>query len=292
MLTAIDIRNAEFSKSMNGYKREEVDDILDKIESDYIQFEYKIAELQNHINSLTNEVNEYKNSQASLQNVLISAQTLADNIVNEAKAKGEKIIDDAKQAAETATAEAKNMLANFDEKLALRRAEAEKLLAVELESAKQKQIAVEKATEDAVKRQQALFDKTRIEVAAFKREVIEQYKRQVELIAKLPDCVAMDAERAAEAVSLKVDEQPDVNKFVKEEPTPEQVLEELVADTADSEEFVSAPIIELVEEETTVAEPISTGFSVNIPEQETEAFEEEEEISFKNKFFSQSGAEE
>lgn len=290
MLTANDIRDIKFSKAMGGYKQEEVDNVLDKVEVDYVEFFQQIITLETKINSLNAEISEYRESQASLQNVLISAQQLADKLVKEAEEKAVQIIAEAKNKAEIATQEAKDLLANFDEKLAQRRENAEKVLAVELQSAEQKKAAVEKAIEDAVARQQSLFDKTRIEVAVFKRDIIEQYKRQVELIAKLPDCVAMDAERAAQAVSLKIDEEPDVAQFTKgKEPTPEEVLEELVSSVEEAEE-----IIEPEKEEATQLESQSKGFVVSIPEnnETVEEEEQEEEISFNNKFFSKSNSEE
>jgi DivIVA domain-containing protein len=42
MLTADEIRNITFSSSMKGYKREEVDEFLDRVEADYEQIAYQI----------------------------------------------------------------------------------------------------------------------------------------------------------------------------------------------------------------------------------------------------------
>ncbi len=44
MLSVAEIRNVKFTKAMGGYKQEEVDVLLDRIEADYIQFERAFKE--------------------------------------------------------------------------------------------------------------------------------------------------------------------------------------------------------------------------------------------------------
>ncbi len=214
MLTANDIREVRFSKAVGGYKQDEVDNLLDVIEEDYSFYEARITELTNKINSLEDEIDSYKNSQSSLQSILIEAQKLADKTVSDAKEKAAMIINEAKAAADNAAGEAKLLLDTFDVKFSEKKASAENELKASLALAHKKQEAVEAATADAVKRQQALFDKTRIEIATFKSELLALYKKQLEIINEMPDCVAMDAARAAEAVALKVDEEPDVSAFI------------------------------------------------------------------------------
>ena len=85
MLSSSDIRGISFSKSMHGYKQDEVDVLLDKVEADYEQNERTIRALQDEIERLKNEIEGYKSSQNSIQNVLLNAQRLAAQIVAEAK---------------------------------------------------------------------------------------------------------------------------------------------------------------------------------------------------------------
>ena len=277
MMTSNDIRDVKFSKAMAGYKQEEVDDFLNLVEEDYRNFENYMKTMQDKVDGMANAVAEAKKSETSLQNVLISAQQLADNIVAEANVKAENIINTARTEAENATAEAKSMLTNFDEKLAVKRAQAETEMTALIENAQRKQKAVEAATADAVTRQQALFDKLRLEVAAFKNELTEQYKRHIEVISKLPDCVAMDAERAAKAVSIAVDEAPNMAEFVPVAEKAEEPVED-VQETA-------------VPDHSNEISSVSEGFVVATPEnvQQT-VFDEEtdtaDDISFNNKFFS------
>ncbi len=290
MLSSNDVRDVRFSKAMGGYKQEEVDDFLDKVEEDYRQYEAHVRDLQEKLSTITAQVEEYKNSQSSLQNVLLSAQQLADSIVNEAKGKAQKILDDAKAAAEVATSEAKNMLVNFDEKLGEKRDAAQKELDEILKTGEAKKLAIETATADSVKREQALFDKIRLEVAEFKNELMETYKKHIEIISKLPDCVAMDAESAAAAVRLEFDKIPDVEDFIKVEEKNDGV-DEIKVDL----ENIGDTKVEVVEDcvdaqtKTDDLASNSSGFVVAFEndEEDTENVDiDDDDIGFSNSFFS------
>lgn len=264
MLTSKEIREVGFSRAVGGYRQDEVDNLLDRVEDDYARFESEIAELKNQNEQLKAEVESYKNSQSSLQNILIEAQKLADKTVNEAKEKAAIIISEAKSAAENAAGEAKNMLETFDAKFSEKRAEAEKELEIKLAASRKKYAAVEAATADAVKRQQALFDKTRIEIAGFKSEITELYKKHIELINKMPDCVAMDAERAAEAVTLIAEKEPDVSAFIPnaeatEDPESEKT-ENIVSQTAKGFTFNDDYAYNLSDEAADDGKAFSNGF--------------------------------
>ena len=281
MISSNDVRDVRFSKAVGGYKQEEVDNFLDAVEVDLRQYEAYVKELEEKLSAATSEVEGYKNSQASLQNVLISAQQLADNIVNEAKNKAQQILADAKAAADTATSEAKNMLVNFDEKLGERKDAAQKEIEEILAAGEAKKVAIETATADAVKREQALFDKIRLEIGAFKNELMDSYKKHLEIISKLPDCVAMDAESAAAAVALEFDKIPDVSKFVKVEDTVEEVVVDLVGEDKKVE----------VAEDVTDISSNTTGFAVAVDDDLTDTKtvitddDDDENIGFSNSFF-------
>lgn len=299
MLSANDIREVKFAKAMGGYKQEEVDAFLDSVEEDYRGYESFAKNAQAKIDELTAEIAQLKDSQGSLQNVLLSAQQLADKIVADARLQADAIIAEAKGNAEKATAEAKAMLYDFDAKFNEKKQSAERQLALETETALKKKEAVEAATAEVVKREQALFDRIKIEVAAFKNELMEQYKKHIELIAKMPDSIAMDAERAAEAVALVIDETPDVAQFVptaQAEPEAEAAAEvEAIAEALSAEEIVAEEPVVLEEEPT----PAQNGFVVNVDEaapidifsvsEDDDA--EEDDFGFSNSFFSRNNKE-
>lgn len=216
MLSSNDIRNIKFSKSVGGYKQEEVEIFLDKVENDYEQYEHTLRELSEKINSLNKQIDSYKETQNSIQSVLLSAQKLADQIVDEAKAKSEEIISNAEANISIITAREKELSNAFELKASERKAIAEAEINEMLAEAKRKNEAIEKATEAAVNRQQMLFDRLKVEITAFKADITKKYKEHLELLQKLPDTSGMDPARIVELMNTD---------FSNEEPRKNSVIE-------------------------------------------------------------------
>ncbi len=214
MLSATDIKNAKFAKAMSGYKQEDVDILLDQIESDYTQFDRIIRELQSRIEALENENVEFKDNQTSIQNVLLSAQRLADRIVTEAKEKSEEIIQNAESNISVITAKQKELSANFELKAADRKERLERELAEMVRNANLKAESIMAAANDSVARQQLLYDKLKMEIASLKTTVSVKIKEHIESFNALPDSVLMDPTRMAEIVSATFDKEPDPQKFI------------------------------------------------------------------------------
>lgn len=225
MLTALEIKSISFSNALRGYKTEEVEVFLDKIEADYVQFERIIKDYEAKIETLNSEIETFKNSQNSIQNVLLSAQKLADQIVNEAKEKSEEIIVNAEQNITAITAQEKELAFAFEQKANERKALLEKELAEMVEQANLKANAITSAAEDSVKRQQALFDKLKLEIAAFKSSITSKYKEHLSILQEIPDAVKMSPEEMAEIISAKIDSVPDVQEFIVE--NHEEVADEI-----------------------------------------------------------------
>ena len=214
MLSAAEFRNVKFTKSMSGYKQEEVDVLLDKIEADYAQFDRAIKDYRAKIESLDKEIESLKSSQNSIQNVLLSAQKLADQIVDEAKQKSEQIVKNAEVNIEVITAREKELATAFELKAQERKANLEKELADMVKTAQIKADSMKAAAEDSVARQQLLYDKLKMEMSAFKAAVSAKYKEHLEMLKLLPDTAPMDPKRIAEAVSAAVDKAPKPESFI------------------------------------------------------------------------------
>lgn len=214
MLNAGEIRNAKFAKSVGGYKQEEVDILLDKIEADYVQYERLVKDFQAKNEEMAKEIEELKNSQNSIQNVLLSAQRLADQIVNEAKEKSEEIIKNAEASISVITAKEKELSATFERKAQERKFALEKELSEMVKNAQLKVDSINAAGEDSIARQQLLFDKLKMEIAAFKSTINAKYKEHLELLVSIPDSVPMNPKEMAEAVSAAVDKAPSPESFV------------------------------------------------------------------------------
>ena len=233
MLSSNDIRNIKFSKSVGGYKQEEVDILLDKVENDYEQYERTTRELSNKIDTLNSQIESYKETQSSIQNVLLSAQKLADQIVEEAKEKSEEILKNAEANISIITAREKELSNAFELKASERKVAAEAEINAMLEDAKRKSEMIEKATEASVNRQQMLFDRLKVEMSAFKEDVTKKYKEHLEILQKLPSVAAMEPARVAELLSADFNNMPSV--------TPEGNNETSVVEVAseDSNEEIS-----------------------------------------------------
>ena len=229
MLTALEIKNIMFSNALRGYKIEEVDVFLDKIEADYIQFERIIKDYEAKIEDLNEQIESYKNSQNSIQNVLLNAQKLADQIVNEAKEKSEEIIVNAEQNISAITAQEKELAYAFEQKANERKALLENELKEMVENANRKASSITAAAEESVNRQQVLFDKLKLEIAAFKSSITSKYKEHLSILQEIPDTVKMSPQEMAEIITAKIDNVPQAEDFIvdKKEETADEVFEEV-----------------------------------------------------------------
>ncbi len=240
MLSSNDIRNIKFSKSVGGYKQEEVDILLDKIETDYEQYERTLRALTDKIETLNTEIEGYKNSQNSIQNVLLSAQKLADQIIEDAKVKSEEIVQNAEASISLITAREKELSNAFELKAGERKAAAESEINAMLAEAQRKAAAIEKATSDSVERQQILFNKIKLEIAAFKNEVTKKYKEHLEVLQKLPDIASMSPQEIADLVSARFDAPADVDVFIEDTNT--EIF------SVNETENIIEPVVETTEE--------------------------------------------
>ena len=237
MLKANDIKNVKFSKGMGGYKQEEVEVFLDKIESDYLQFERICKDYQAKIDSCEKEIKELKEAQNSIQSVLLSAQGLADRIVNEAKEKSEALIRNAEINITEITSKEKELSAAFELKAQERKNALEKELALMVKEAQTKADSITAAANDSVARQQMLFDRLKLEIAAFKTSVSNRYREHIELLNKLPDTVPSDPQYITKLVSETLDRVPEPEEFIeKPKQSEESILAALVDESQEDTE--------------------------------------------------------
>ena len=242
MLTVAEIKDVKFGRAMGGYKTEDVDVLLDKIEADYAAFERMIKEYELKIETLNSEIEGFKNSQSSIQNVLVSAQGLADKIVKEAKEKSEQIITQAQNSIENITVREKELSAAFELKAQEQKGALEKELKAMIEDAQKKAQIITSGAEEQVKKQQMLFDKLRLEVASFKSDITSNYKAHIELIAKIPDTVPEDPKYVADVLGTEYDKKKEEKEETVEvsgtsKPSPKnEKVSGFKIETAESEE--------------------------------------------------------
>lgn len=247
MLNAEEIRNITFSNSMKGYKKEEVDILLDKIEADYEQFARQMRIMQEKNSELAKQLAETNSSKDSIQTVLLSAQKLADQIIGDARKKADEILEQAQAELENYKANKQQMMEDIDKEFLEKKAENEKAVALMEAECAAKRAAMEDAAKQSVDKQQAIFDRLKIEASAFKSDMLSRCKALVLALNDLPDQVPMDAQRAAAAVAAEFENKPEV-KAQEEEKEPEtQEKEPEVIEEKEPEE--ESPVQMAIEEE-------------------------------------------
>jgi cell division initiation protein len=99
MLTPLDIENKKFSKKLNGYSVDEVDDFLDQVTLEYEKLYKENAEYRLQIEQSERDLERYRNVEKTLQNTLVMAQTTAEDVKNAAQKQADQIIRDAQSEA-------------------------------------------------------------------------------------------------------------------------------------------------------------------------------------------------
>jgi len=237
MISSKEIRNVTFSNSVGGYRKEEVDILLDKIEVDYEQYEKLVAVLTEQNEQLKLEIEECKKSQNSIQNVLLSAQRLADQIVEEANQKSKAIVEDAQNSIVDITEKSKKIAEEFDARATEKKAKLQQELDKINEEAQTKRALIEHAAAECVQNQQETFDNIKSEIAAFKAEITAKYKEHLEILASLPISAEIDPKRA---VTRLKDDFEKIKSAAKEEPvSPKEAEEPVVETNNDNDGFLS-----------------------------------------------------
>lgn len=100
MITPQDIEYKEFSSSIKGYNRTEVDEFLDEINIDYQSLMSENAKLRALIDEQKEKLEEYKRAEGSVEETLGQAKRLMSDISASAEKKAESIIAKARQDAD------------------------------------------------------------------------------------------------------------------------------------------------------------------------------------------------
>ncbi len=227
MLSSSELLAVRFSKSMGGYKVEEVNLFLEKVISDYEAFENERRTYMAQIQQLNEEVDSLKGSKDAINSVLMNAQRLADQMIEEAKQKSNEILKNAQASIEEITAQERLLSEAFQKKADERREELQRELDKTMAEGKTKAASLDAATKDSVERQQALFDRLKMEVASFKNDITKRYREHLELLQKIPDEVPMDPKTVSRLLESALDETPNIAKFIMVPPT-EETVEEIV----------------------------------------------------------------
>ena len=263
MLSSNDIKNVKLSKAaVGGYKAEEVELLLNKIVADYEEYESRIKKFQSKLEEANGTVEQFKKEKGSINNVLVSAQQLADNIVADANKKAEEIISAANKEADEIRENSKKLQEELNASDNAERLEKEMAECVKEHELKKE--AMLTAAKEAVEKQQALFDKIKIEVAEFKEKALAFYQDGLSVIKEMPDAIPNDADAVAKAVALVGEEEFDAKKFAEEKlaNNKEEPKEEKTSESKEKTEEKAETVTENKEEtkEITEEKPVKRSF--------------------------------
>ena len=156
MLTPQDVRSVQFEKNLRGYRTEEVDRFLDKVEEQLTQSENEAEALRKQIADLTaenqklrQEMKDYEADGDMLKSALINAQRMGENVIRDANELLQKASDRADEI---------------------------------INEANEKKLAEERE-----------YDRVRLEVTRFKSDVLNLYRSHVESLSRLPEFQKEDA---------------------------------------------------------------------------------------------------
>ena len=228
MRTPDEIRAIEFTKTaMGGYKQAEVDEFIDEIARQIENMALKMKDYDMKNRELESKLSDTSVSHASIQNVLIAAQKVADEVERDAKEKAAAILREAEEKKAEIDAKCEQALKIAKERIEADKREADEQTEKLLSDTAKKVDGMTKAARDSVEREQLLFDKLKVEMQEFRKQLTAQFVEQAEMLKKLPYEVPLDPERAAKAVTFEYDKEPDVRAFIAEENNAEKFIESI-----------------------------------------------------------------
>lgn len=232
MITVEDIREIDFSTSMSGYKKSEVDDFLDELAIDYENLIKQNQELSQKANGNVTapvvKAETTENTTEAVHGILESAQRFSDQLIAEAKQKAEEILTAAALKAKELEEKIENDKRNHEQLMLNLKAQVEAEAADKLKAAAEKSESLIVAAKDSVARQQLLFDKLRVEADNFKTGLLNSYKKQLELLNEFPTAVPFEVKKQVEAAEKAVE--------VKEIEAEPEVLEAAPEKTEEAQE--------------------------------------------------------
>ena len=172
MLTPQDVRSVQFEKNLRGYRTEDVDHFLDKVEQQLGQDAEQMEALRKQVADLTAEnetlrrnMQSYEADGDMLKSALINAQRMGENVIREANQKAEDILHRANLRGDDIIRDANELLQKASDR-------ADEIIS----EANDKKLAEERE-----------YDRVRLEVTRFKSDVLNLYRTHVESLSRLPE---------------------------------------------------------------------------------------------------------
>lgn len=99
-ITAMEITNKEFKRTIRGYSPDEVDEFLDKIAEDYENVYKENSTLKEKLSNIEDKIDHYNKMESTIQNTLLLAQNAAEQARENAKKESELVVKNANDTAQ------------------------------------------------------------------------------------------------------------------------------------------------------------------------------------------------
>ena len=184
MLTPQDVHAVQFDKGFRGYRIEDVDHFLDKVEEqlrsdadEAARLRQQIEQLQNENQRLAKETEDFRADGEIMKSALINAQRIGENVIREANQKAEEIIHKANLRSDDIIRDANDLL----------------------QKATDRADEIVREASDQRMLEEREYERVRLEVTRFKADVLNLYRSHVESLSRLPEYAPdAPAEPAAE----------------------------------------------------------------------------------------------
>lgn len=118
MMTPQEVASHSFAKAtLGGYNLAQVDEFLDALTEDFTTLYNENAILKNKLKVLSETVEEYRATEATMRKTLLAAQKMADDLVEDAKKKQAELVDEAEQSVHERVAELEKAVATEEYRL-------------------------------------------------------------------------------------------------------------------------------------------------------------------------------
>lgn len=172
MLTPQDVHSVQFDKNLRGYRTEDVDRFLDRVEEQLKQDAEEAAALRRQVEEQTQEIQRLKRELESyradgdmLKSALINAQRMGESVIREANQKSDDILHRANLRADDIIRDANDLLQQANTR-------AEEMI---------------NEAVDQKKAEEREYERIRLEVTRFKSDVLNLYRSHVESLSRLPE---------------------------------------------------------------------------------------------------------
>lgn len=281
MKTPEQIRDMEFQKGpMGGYKQSDVELFLEEVASQIEILTKQKNEAERKLQEMGKHAPEAALTATGIQNVLVSAQRVADQVVEDSKAEAERIVAEANLKLAEADIKAREVISEAEAKAILLGETAETEAAKIIAAAVKEGETIVAEAKESIALEQKLYDRLKIEVSDFRKKASQQCSALVELINQLPGDIPFNMERSKQVLSVDFSNPDELLKTAVEERLAKEKAE-AQAEAETPVEVVAEPVIEQEEEPEIPEEPVSEPIIEATEEEETQlTFDNESAVKF------------